>query len=147
MYVQKGYAGNRLLYVKDKEQEGEDNKGENNNYTRYTQDDRFNDQGKGRWILKWVEREDTDILYYDLGALEVFTTLRGVRYAYNEKGELVRPKDGEPIYAMKDGVPFLEIVSPSYEELAYSRKERRFEYVPSGTNSIIWHQTEAGTAR
>lgn len=54
MYVQKGYAGNRLLYVKDKEQEGEDNKGENNNYTRYTQDDRFNDQGKGRWILKWV---------------------------------------------------------------------------------------------
>lgn len=36
MYVQKGYAGNRLLYVKDKEQEGEDNKGENNNYTRYT---------------------------------------------------------------------------------------------------------------
>lgn len=54
-----------------------------------------------------------------------------MRYAYNEKGELVRPKDGEPIYAMKDGVPFLEIVSPSYEELAYSRKEGRFEYVPS----------------
>lgn len=138
MYVQKGYAGNRLLYVKDKEQEGE-----NNNYTRYTQDDRFNDQGKGRWILKWVEREDTDILYYDLGALEVFTTLRGVRYAYNEKGELVRPKDGEPIYAMKDGVPFLEIVSPSYEELAYSRKERRFEYVPSGTK--FYHLASDGS--
>ena len=143
MYVQKGYAGNRLLYVKDKEQEGEDNKGENNNYTRYTQDDRFNDQGKGRWILKWVEREDTDILYYDLGALEVFTTLRGVRYAYNEKGETVRPKDGEPIYAMKDGVPFLEIVSPSYEELAYSRKERRFEYVPSGTK--FYHLASDGS--
>ena len=56
MYVQKGYAGNRLLYVKGKEQEGE-----NNNYTRYTQDDWFNDQGKGRWILKRVEREDTDL--------------------------------------------------------------------------------------
>ena len=138
MYVQKGYAGNQLLYVKDKEQEGE-----NNNYTRYTQDDRFNDQGKGRWILKRVEREDTDILYYDLGALEVFTTLRGVRYAYNEKGELVRPKDGEPIYAMKDGVPFLEIVSPSYEELAYSRKERRFEYVPSGTK--FYHLASDGS--
>ena len=94
MYVQKGYAGNRLLYVKGKEQEGE-----NNNYTRYTQDDWFNDQGKGRWILKRVEREDTDILYYDLGALEVFTTLRGLN--------TFRP----------------------------------------GQNSIIWHQTEAGTAR
>lgn len=46
MYVQKGYAGNRLLYVRDKDQEEEDSKGENNNYKRYTQDDRFNDQGK-----------------------------------------------------------------------------------------------------
>ncbi len=85
--------------------------------------------------------------YITIRALEVFTTLRGVRYAYNEKGELVRPKDGEPIYAMKDGVPFLEIVSPSYEELAYSRKERRFEYVPSGTKFYHLASTEAGTAR
>lgn len=66
-----------------------------------------------------------------------------MRYAYNEKGELVRPKDGEPIYAMKDGVPFLEIVSPSYEELAYSRKERRFEYVPSGTK--FYHLASDGS--
>ena len=129
MYVQKGYAGNRLLYVKEKETEG----GQENSYTHYTQDDVFEDQGKGTWILKRIEREDTDILYFDLGDLDVFTTLRGVRYTYNEKGEPVRPKDGEPIYAMKNGVPFLKIISPAYGELTYSRKERRFERVPSGT--------------
>ena len=44
---------------------------------------------------------------------------------------------------MKDGVPFLEIVSPSYEELAYSRKERRFEYVPSGTK--FYHLASDGS--
>ena len=66
-----------------------------------------------------------------------------MRYAYNEKGEPVRPKDSEPIYAMKDGVPFLEIVSPSYEEMVYSRKERRFEYVPSGTK--FYHLASDGS--
>ena len=36
MYVQKGYAGNRLLYVRDKDQEGEDSEGENEQlYTIY----------------------------------------------------------------------------------------------------------------
>ena len=55
----------------------------------------------------------------------------------------MRLKDSEPIYAMKDGVPFLEIVSPSYEEMVYSRKERRFEYVPSGTK--FYHLASDGS--
>ena len=139
MYVRKGYAGNQLLYVKEKETEGE----QENSYTHYTRDDVFEDQGKGTWILKRIEREDTDILYFDLGDLDVFTTLRGVRYAYNEKGEPVRPKDGEPIYAMKNGVPFLKIVSPAYAELTYSRKERRFERVPSKTG--FYHLASDGS--
>ena len=90
-----------------------------------------------------VEREDTDILYYDLGALEVLRHFGACGMPITKRGELVRPKDGEPIYAMKDGVPFLEIVSPSYEELAYSRKERRFEYVPSGTK--FYHLASDGS--
>ena len=138
MYVQKGYAGNKLLYVKNK-----DTNEKESDYKKYTQDDVFDDQGEGVWTLKRIERDDTDILYFDLGDLDIFTTIRGVRYAYNEKGETIRPKDGEPIYAMKNGIPFLKIISPGYEELKYSSKERRFEKVPSGTE--IFHVASDGS--
>ncbi len=126
MYVEKGYAGNRVLFVKEKGAGAED-------VYRYTYGDETEDRGSGIWRQVRVEREDTDILWYDLGDLGVFTEEQGTRFGYNRKGEPVRPKDGRPLYALKDGAPFLEIRCPDYGALHYNRKDRVFDRVPEGT--------------
>ena len=129
MYVEKGYAGKKTLYVKDKDVESD----AENDYTRYTYQDALDDAGAGTWISKTVEREDTDILYYDLGALQVFTEVGGKRCGYDREGTPVQLKDGQSIFALKDGSPYLEIVCLNYGGLSYSTGDRLFDAVPEGT--------------
>lgn len=135
MYVQKGYAGRQTIFVREKE-------GELPEYRRYHLDDAVNDRGRGTWISRTVEREDTDILFYDLGDLEVFQKTGGRRMAFDRQGNRITPRDGMSVFARKGGKAFLEIQCPEYENLHYSRKERQFEQVPEKTR--IYHLDENG---
>lgn len=135
MYVQKGYAGRQTIFVREKE-------GELPEYQRYHLDDAVNDRGRGNWISRTVEREDTDILFYDLGDLEVFQKIGGRRMAFDREGNQITPRDGMSVFAQKGGRAFLEIQCQEYENLHYSEKERQFEQVPEKTE--IYHLDENG---
>lgn len=130
MYVQKGYAGNKIRYVLDKTDP--DSTGEEDD-KNYTYDDQEDDKGAGTWTSKTVEREDTDILFYDLGGLEVIERDGGILYGYDASGRRIQVKNGMSCYALKNGTAFLEIVCDNYENLHYSAKDRVFDKVPAGT--------------
>lgn len=130
MYVQKGFAGTRLRFVLDKTKAGGDGL---DDYRNYTYDDQENDKGAGTWIYKTVEREDTDILFYDLGGLTVLQKENGALYGFDGDGRKIRAKNGSPLFALKNGTPFLEIISQDYETLRYNAKDRVFDRVPEGT--------------
>lgn len=139
MYVQKGYAGNAVKFVRDKSDPAE---ADPEDYRHYTYEDQEDDRGEGVWICKTVERDDTDILYYDLGGLSVSEEIRGIVYGYDKNGSRIQAKNGKPIYALKNGTPMLEIISPDYGKLYYSRKDRVFSQVPEGT--VMYHLDGSG---
>lgn len=130
MYVQKGFAGTQIKFVLDKTEPGSDGL---TDFEHYTYNDQEDDKGEGTWSYKTVERENTDILYYDLGGLEVLTEEKGIQYGYDKNARKIQAKNGEPIYGLKNGTPFLEIICPNYEELKYNEKDHVFEKVPAGT--------------
>lgn len=130
MYVQKGYAGTAVKYLLNK---SEDPGADPEDFKRYAYSDEEDDRGEGTWIYKTVQREDTDILFYDLGNLSVLEEIKGVRYGYDAAGNRVQAKAGIPLFAWKNGSPFLEIVCPDWEALRYSRADRVFTEVPEGT--------------
>lgn len=131
IFVQKGFAGTMTKFVLDKSAPGSDGL---NDYQLYTFDDQEDDRGAGTWNYKTVEREDTDILFFDLGGLSVLQEENGTLYGHDKEGKRIQAINGEPIYAMKNGNCYLEIVCPDYKGLKYSSKERVFEQVPKGTN-------------
>lgn len=65
VYVQKGYAGNKVEFVLSNGEEADENS--------YDQKDEINDKGEGTWIAKTIERNDTPILYYNLNDLIITT--------------------------------------------------------------------------
>ncbi len=74
-YVNKGYAGNEVKYVLEKEDGTKINV---DNYGRVIDDnydykDEINDSGEGVWIAKTIERNDTPILFYSLDDLNITT--------------------------------------------------------------------------
>lgn len=90
IYVQKGFAGTRLRFVLDKTDAAGDGL---NDYQNYTFDDQEDDTGTGTWTYKTVEREDTDILFYDLGGLTVLQTEKGVLYGFDKEGKKIQAKN------------------------------------------------------
>lgn len=128
--IRKGYAGTAIQYVLDKTAPGGINE---DDYKNYTYDQQEDDKGAGTWTYKTVEREDTDILFYDLGSLDVLTEDKGILYSHDRTGRKLQVKNGDSIFALKNGTPFLEIISNDYENLKYSAKDRRFAKIPEGT--------------
>ncbi len=100
IYVQKGFAGTRLRFVLDKTDAAGDGL---NDYQNYTFDDQEDDTGTGTWTYKTVEREDTDILFYDLGGLTVLQTEKGVLYGFDKEGKKIQAKNGSSLFALKMG--------------------------------------------
>lgn len=139
IHVQKGFAGTQVKFVKDKTIPDSDGL---NDYKHYGFDDQEDDRGEGIWIYKTVEREDTDILFFDMGGLDVLQDESGILYGYDREGKKIRAKDGDSIYALKNGTTFFEIICPDYRRLKYSAKERVFEQVPEDTK--IYHLDEDG---
>lgn len=130
IYVQKGYAGKDLKYILDR---GDPDGPEELDYQKYTYNDQEDDKGTGTWIGKTVEREDTDILFYDLGGLKVLDAEKGVLYCHDRDGNKIMASKGNGIFAFKNGIPFLEIICDDYKNLHYSSKNRLFDKVPVGT--------------
>ena len=86
MYVQKGFAGTQIKFVLDKTEPGSDGL---TDFEHYTYNDQEDDKGEGTWSYKTVERENTDILYYDLGGLEVLTEEKGIQYGYDKNARKI----------------------------------------------------------
>lgn len=73
VYVNKGYAGTKIEYVKEKTDESKINPDEDGLIVddNYTYQDEINDTGESTWIAKTIQREDTPILYYTLNDLQI----------------------------------------------------------------------------
>lgn len=139
IYIQKGFAGTQVKFVLDKT---EPDQAGLEDYKNYAYDDQEDDRGAGTWIAKTVEREDTDILFYDLGDLDVLAEENGILYSHDREGGKLRAQNGKSVFALKKGIPFLEIVSPDYGELHYSAKERVFTAVSEDTE--VFHLDSDG---
>ncbi len=123
MYVRKGYAGFRTEFVNS----GNDPDGPLRNV----------------WKADRIEREDTDILFYDLGGLELFRTEtvagRKALYAYDrdhnrlevnqleEDKELSPATDGsQSIFAFRNGTAVFELAGGDFTKISYSAADKAF---------------------
>lgn len=110
MYVQKGYAGTRTEFLPEAGEEGL------------------------IWTSREAERENTDILYYDLGGLDVFKSQsengRNILYGYNRNHEIIpiHLPGGElsSIFAFKGARPCLEITGGDFDRISYSPADKQF---------------------
>lgn len=143
MYVEKGFAGNQILFVKDRDRLAEDPE---QVYLQYHEEQQENDTGEGVWVSRTVQREDTDILYYGLESLSVTQYKNGILLGYDRYGKQIVLRDGESAFALKDGRPFLEIVCPDYERLGYTRGISFLTKCRRERNCTIWTAKDAGTA-
>lgn len=135
MYVKEGYAGQRVDYVKEKDEDGQE----------YVTEYEAGVDGYGNPVVKtgniWtavtLQRHDTDILCYDLDKLEVLTTERmdgrDIAFGYGrnheklsldqleaEKANFDRTDTAISIYAFRGGVPYLEFVGGDFRNIRYS---------------------------
>ena len=112
----------------------------------------------GIWDAEAVERQDTDILYYDLGDLDVFVqkSVDGVvmGYGYNIDHNLVElgqmeedrincaPTDREvSVFAFKGGVPYLELTGGNFTEMSYNARDKCF-HLPK--DALVYHIDKDG---
>ncbi len=112
----------------------------------------------GIWDAVMVERPDTDILYYDLGDLDVFTrkSVDGVvtAYGYDMNHDLVEleqleedrgrftPTDrGHSVFAFKGGVPYLELTGGDFTQMGYDSEDKIFT-LPQG--ALLYHLDREG---
>ena len=119
MYVQKGYGGTRTEFLPK------------------IKEDRVT------WTSQAVEREDTDILYYDLGGLDVFNrqTIDGreILYGYdrnheriplslleNDRTNQTKTDQEYSIFVFQGGAPYLEIAGGDFTKISYSSMEKQF---------------------
>lgn len=130
MYIQKGYAGKQIKYVLEKNDPSGSGSGSDALYTYGDQED---DKGGGTWIGKTVEREDTDILFFDLGDLEVLEREHGLLYGFDREGNRIQARDGQPVFALKNKKAYLEIICKDYQNLHYNSRDRVFDRVPEKT--------------
>ncbi len=94
---------------------------------------------EGIWNAVTVNRPDTDILYYDLGDLDIFTEdkITGVLYGYDFRHNLVdlqqleedrrniqRTDREHSIFAFKDSRPYLEITGGDFTKMSYQSYEK-----------------------
>ena len=140
MYVKEGYAGTRIEFSDSREEA------------------RQKEGVPGVWDGIIVERSDTDILYYDLGDLDVFVKKRSggktVTYGYDidhglieleqleeDRNNIDRTDRENSVFAFKGGTPYLELTGGCFTEMSYG-KEDKILTVPEGTD--IYHLDREG---
>lgn len=126
MKVKKGYAGNTVEFINKNDQEGSLTGG----------------TGEGTWTYETIDREDTDILFYSLGNLNVTEAgTVGTVYGYDRNGNKVQVKNKESIFALKAGVPVFELAGGDLTNVTYSQADKHLT-LPSGTT--LYHLDEQG---
>ncbi len=120
MYVREGFAGESTRFQKT--ESGEDT----------------------FWDAGTVQRPDTDILYYDLGSLDLFRTEtadgRTVKYGFDrdnkkvdinaieaDKKRVEVTDGGHSIFAFRGGIPVLELTGGDFTAISYSPSDKVFE--------------------
>ncbi len=91
------------------------------------------------WKAKTEKREDTPVLFYDLGNLQVLgTDAEGKLYGYDEHGRKKQMTfDTESIYAIRDGQAVFEITGGNFHEIVYSTRAKAFINISEKTQ--IYH--------
>ena len=176
MYVREGYAGTRTEFLNTREDREQAVTGDLREAIDQERVDKWkkivekrknavensveNQQGivDGIWDGVMVERPDTDILYYDLGDLDVFTrtSVDGVvtAYGYDRNHDLVEleqleedrgrftPTDrGHSVFAFKGGVPYLELTGGDFTQMEYDSGDNIFT-LPQG--ALLYHLDREG---
>lgn len=131
MYVKEGWAGTHTEFL--------------------------NKDGKA-WDAVEVNRPDTDILYYDLGDLDVFTARQteGVtlKYGYDihhnpvelgqleeDRNNIARTDREHSVFAFREGVPYLELTGGDFTQMSYDEGDKILS-VPEGT--LVYHVDRDG---
>ncbi len=125
MYVREGYGGTRTELREEKE------------------------RGESFWNAVTVQRPDTDILYYDLGDLELFTTLmvegRFITCGYDKNHSLVNLAelrgDRDSVFAFRGGVPYLELTGGDFTKISYKKSDHILD-IPDGMK--VYHLDRDG---
>ena len=128
--VKEGYAGSRYEYVRVQE-------------TSDLEDEILPGiSGEGVWTMKAVLREDTPVLFYDLGGLKVMERgADGMLYGYDRDGRKQKITfDTRSIYALKWGRPAFEISGGDFSQLVYDSKAKAFTSMDSDT--ALYHLDE-----
>lgn len=97
------------------------------------------------WDYRRVQRTDTDILFYDLGGLDVAEYGPGESlYGYNVEGVRIRMIPGitTEAYAKREGKKVFKIVSESLEALVYDNAAKAFITVPP--DAVVYHLDHNG---
>lgn len=121
IYVEKGYAGQKVCCVLEK---NDPNHPQTEDLLAYAWNQELNDSGNGVWIVQTIEREDTDILFYDLSDLTL------------------KMESEKQICAYKDGKRYLELVSSQPGEIHYRKKDKVFTKVPDDVK--VYHLDSEG---
>ncbi|WP_097006323.1 SpaA isopeptide-forming pilin-related protein [Lacrimispora amygdalina] len=163
VYVEKGYAGNKIEYVLSNGKAASD--------MSYDVSDDINDTGDGIWIAKSVERGNTPILYYNFNDLNITSNDTYYTKASDNTKEIdkvfgfdrydkdvslygfdkyrnvvnVTQKDEYDftIFAFRKGDtnPVFEFDGGNYNEIKYNARTKTIEV---GEGTVIYHLDEEG---
>lgn len=156
MYVKKDFAGEKIEFIKEKDEKGNE----------YVIDYQAGVDKDGNpiissgniWTAQTIQRPDTDILYFDLDNLEIFTkkSISGKTIAYgydknhnkipieqieSDKVNYNRTDTEHSIYAFKDGKPYLEFVGGDFNKISYSKTDK---VITVGTGTVVYHIDREG---
>lgn len=151
MYVKEGFAGEKVEFVKETDEAGNESQvtvqaGVDKNQNPIMESGAI-------WTAETVQRLDTDILYFDLDSLNLFTTKtiegQSVKYGYDRKHVPVPLSSVESdkvnfdktdseysIYAFKNGAAYLEFVGGDFTQIRYSANDKILEV---GEDTIVYH--------
>ena len=156
MYVKQGFAGTKVEFIKEKDENG-------NEYTvDYQAGVDKNQQpimvNGNIWKAETIDRPDTDILYYDLDTLEILSVdnVDGtiITYGYDKNHDKVSIKQIESdktnhpktdteysIYAFKGGIPYLEFGGGDFNGISYSSINK---ILTVGAGTTVYHLDRDG---
>lgn len=151
MYVKEGFAGEKVEFVKETDEAG--NEYQVNIQVGVDKNQNPIMESGAIWTAKTIQRLDTDILYYDLDSLDLFTTKtiegQNVNYGYNrdhvpvpltmlesDKANFDKTDSEYSIYAFKNGVAYLEFTGGDFTKIRYSAGDKTLEV---GEDTVIYH--------
>lgn len=159
IYVEQGYAGEKIEFLPERdEDEDEYEKHETDDKTSVVQSGNQLTKTADIWSAITIQRPDTDILYYDLDRLDIFTSAvidgKTIQYGYDkshnkvsieqmeaDKANILKTDSDYSIYAFKGGIPYLEFVGGDFNKISYSRLNKT---ITLGHETVIYHLDRDG---